>query len=152
MQCIYVCQIILKQTEIISLKELTTDWFYKRKTSVYCAVRAKTYKSGNVLHPAKFDQDVSVVLLGPKANAELHTARFSFSLSPNFRQYAALRTYSSDQMPNLLPLLPAPNSPPPNAFPSTFPKILPCGQPTFGKRTSRHCLGTHRSVNFQTSQ
>jgi hypothetical protein len=76
-----------------------------------------------------------------------YTARFSCSLPQNFRPNAAATTLSkfghngapstpnSAHMFNLFPLLlHTPNSPLPNA--------LPCLQPTFTRRTSRHCLVT----------
>jgi hypothetical protein len=49
---------------------------------------------------------------------------------------------------SIFPQLHTPNSPPPFTLPSSPLKALPCFQPTFTRRTSGHCQGIFRKVNF----
>ena len=120
--------------------------------SVYCAVRTKYL----YIIQIKFRLQIQAALACFSCSPLKISFKIFAQIRPSKRHHLSSPCYlpSTKLSPNVNLLLPAayPNSSPPITIPSSLPKCFTSfSQPTLTRRTSGHCLGTFRALNFLVS-
>jgi hypothetical protein len=84
----------------------------------------------------------------PKINFKIFAQVHQSQHDENFVIMPPSKPEKSAEMLNFFPLMHIPNYQITITVRALFPNTLPCFQLTFARRTSGHCLGTLRTVNF----